>query len=414
MASQPALWPDSNTAKLIDLVHRERHQFSNENVLKACEKIASLLPFDPRTGQRYSPSEVRKKLAYLKNAKGEGKFSWDDIAREGRRCLTWKPTKGPQIINSPDSEVGDSIVLSNIGGETTQLIDKTSGQFDGPTPASQDIRSRENRPVANDPETKEKVRTEALLEGQQVQAALAKIFGDCDWRYVRLPASSNTILDTDIMKMMSRILSKMNIAVASISDAVDFNNLACPQWDAIQVRYPETSILLHDILGLSEKGSLSHSLAMLGLGELSFTDIIKALIGRAIHNWVFQSSFPTSLTSPDKSVAILERILDEKGTRCSTVTFFIKLPLIDLLTSQPLRTCTAKDKHLSRFTIPMSPGTAQEFFNGSHWASDQTRFCTTTYVRATRHGRFTHWRPEHRESWTHVGTVAWQISRSFC
>ena len=112
---------------------------------------------------------------------------------------------------------------------------------------------------------------------------------------------------------MRRILSKMNIAIACLSETLDFSKLASPQWDIIQIRYPETSNLLHKILGVPERGHLSDTFAQLGLGQLSFTDWIKALVGMAVHTWVFQSSFPTSLTSPEKSLEILGSILDGKG-----------------------------------------------------------------------------------------------------
>jgi len=58
---------------------------------------------------------------------------------------------------------------------------------------------------------------------------------------------------------------------------------------------------------------LSDKLARSGFGRVNFSDLILALAGMAIHTWVFQSPFPKCLTRPDKSIRLLEELLDEKG-----------------------------------------------------------------------------------------------------
>jgi len=105
----------------------------------------------------------------------------------------------------------------------------------------------------------------------------------------------------------------MNTAAGSMSEVLDYSTCVAPQWDIIQARYQQTSNLLHGVFGMSTKGLLSDKLARSGLGRVNFSDLILALAGMAIHTWVFQSPFPKCLTRPERSIRLLEELLDEKG-----------------------------------------------------------------------------------------------------
>lgn len=304
------LWPDENVRKLIKLVGDRQQEFIEPNVRKACEALALLLPDDPRRpGCKYSASEIRKKLKYLMSA-GEQKFTWDDLVRDGRKCFIWKqskPTLGLVRAEMADGGLNEDADITGVS------ITTAAEGIHGPANQTETGQSHRDCLTMNDALRGRRIPSVRLLEESQSQSARPNARADHELRYVNYSSSSHKISDTEVKDRMRRILSKMNIAVACLSEALDFGTLASPQWDIIQVRYPETSGLLHKVLGVPEKGRLSDTFAQLGLGQLSFTDWIKALVGMAIHTWVFQSAFPKCLTSPEKSLEILGSILDGKG-----------------------------------------------------------------------------------------------------
>jgi hypothetical protein len=305
---QPALWPEKNVRSLINLVHHRRQDFSKANVSKACEELASQLPTNPRTGQPYPAAEIRKKVAYLKGKD----FTWDDLCQQGDKCLSWKPSVGldERTENSPVLLLQGSIEPrdSSIIVQTQNSNHHSRAECPSKSPLS--------IPTCNGLVSFDANRIELSLSDEapshdQFQPPPSKISPAHDRD--RSAAQSHTILDTDVNSGMRKLLAKMNIATGSISEALDFGALACPQWDLIQVRYPETSLLLHDIFGVPTKGQLSVKFALLGLGRLRLSDWINALTGMAIHSWVLKSKFPTCLTRPDESQVCLQELLVENG-----------------------------------------------------------------------------------------------------
>jgi len=104
---------------------------------------------------------------------------------------------------------------------------------------------------------------------------------------------------------MEVIRSNIDAVIKVISSRKALDDLRPLQLDQIP-KYPPTSTLLRCILGPSENVSLS---APLGLDQLH---LIKALIGRAVHDWVFGSHFPASLYKRDKTLEIIKGVLDKK------------------------------------------------------------------------------------------------------
>lgn len=248
--------------------------------------------------------DVGKKLYYLKSSCWET-FTWADIARNGKDCLIWTPKS-----RSNNRE------LTPTGSQPNSTI-----EIRNPSLATG---------FQCKPESPAEIPALQLVEKQTGESSQAAVYNSYDlfgtirvepvvaanYEYLTSVAQQYTVLNDNVKRDMKRILEKVNDIVACLYQGLDLSTLPYPQFDVIELRCPTTPTLVHKAMGLSEKfpGSLSNKLAMLGVrGQISLADLLHSMIGTAIYTWVFLSSFPTSLTRPDKSLGFLEGILDDKG-----------------------------------------------------------------------------------------------------
>jgi len=296
------LWTRFTTQKLLDFVDGHlQDDFQEDDLNQICDEAATTLPHCPRFQCEYTCRQVRDKLVHLKKdrSKDGRPISWRDLFREGSRIFK------SQSKLEPSDKLGDKAESPiRIPSHKAPPYEESCRLLDQNSIAIEPIYKRtEHRHPSIEHSGNDDISGQRSISEQQSLK---------DNGYIEYVAQEHSILDHVVEDRMQDIWDKMNEVIGTISSMINLKDIPHPQLDLIQKQSPSTSILLHHALSLPQNGSLSDKLALLGLGQLNLADWLRALIGIAIHDWVFKSGFPQSLCCPNTTIEMFDRALTRR------------------------------------------------------------------------------------------------------
>ncbi|KAI9876408.1 MAG: hypothetical protein M1830_006589 [Pleopsidium flavum] len=290
---------------------------------KAYQNAAEALPLDPMTGCKYTTSQVRDRLHKLKHFSKTQTSDLEEFYRTGSSYLEWQEKWNKEVPSPPRSRRAgiklarlptcppmleeDYFTPNGTMSSTIASPDSLCLQSDVIEPRN---KTRHKAVAEASPQVLAQAACETQMTGSISTTATNNVdnsrAGNAEPFFDTSAPSTYVLGDPDVVSSMSDIQCSINSAAYSYFQFADIDHGPEPDYLYIEERYPDLRDLFKKVFGIRTDQLLGSHLGRLQCLGVKNIHCFQALIGCAVLEWVFLSSFPDSYTGNHPKLQIRE------------------------------------------------------------------------------------------------------------